>query len=73
MHIHVIHADGEAKVWIEPIVELEKSHGLKKPTFMNVLNVTTPSKNHFYWPDLDIDLHLDSFKNPKKYPLASNS
>jgi hypothetical protein len=25
---------------------------------------------HLRWPDLDIDLHLDSLKNPEKYPLV---
>lgn len=28
-HVHVQHADGEAKFWIEPAVELAVSHGLK--------------------------------------------
>lgn len=28
MHIHVDSADGEAKYWIEPSIELARSHGL---------------------------------------------
>jgi hypothetical protein len=28
IHIHVIHADGEAKIWLEPEVELHFSYGL---------------------------------------------
>lgn len=28
-HVHVQHADGEAKFWIEPAVELHANHGLK--------------------------------------------
>jgi hypothetical protein len=28
MHIHVYHAGGEAKFWIEPVVELAQNHGL---------------------------------------------
>lgn len=28
-HIHVQHADGEAKFWIEPAVELHGNYGLK--------------------------------------------
>ena len=27
-HVHVQHADGEAKFWIEPEVELSVNHGL---------------------------------------------
>jgi len=28
MHVHVQSATGEAKVWMEPEVELDQSHGL---------------------------------------------
>jgi hypothetical protein len=28
-HVHVQHADGEAKFWIEPTVELAANFGLK--------------------------------------------
>jgi len=28
MHVHVDSADGEAKFWIEPDIELARSHGL---------------------------------------------
>jgi hypothetical protein len=28
MHVHVMHADGEAKFWLEPAVELAQSYGL---------------------------------------------
>lgn len=29
MHVHVHHADGEAKFWMEPVIEEARSHGLK--------------------------------------------
>ena len=28
MHIHVYHAEGEAKFWLEPEIELAKNYGL---------------------------------------------
>jgi hypothetical protein len=28
MHVHVINADGEAKIWIEPGIEVARNHGL---------------------------------------------
>jgi hypothetical protein len=28
MHVHVQHADGEAKFWLEPLIELAQNHGL---------------------------------------------
>lgn len=29
MHFHVQHANGEAKFWLEPVIELAKNYGLK--------------------------------------------
>lgn len=28
MHVHVHHAEGEAKYWLEPSIALAKNHGL---------------------------------------------
>ena len=46
------------------------------PWFQNVpigkiLNVELPSAGHLYWPDLDVDLDLESVRHPKKLPLVS--
>ena len=35
-----------------------------------IANVQLPRPHHLYWPDLDIDLHVDSLKNIEKYPLV---
>lgn len=43
----------------------------KQARIKEILNVETPADNHFYWPDLDVDLDLDSILNPGKYPLVS--
>ena len=37
-------------------------------TVKNILNVEAVSKDHFYWPDLDIDLSKDIIQNPSHYP-----
>ena len=36
-----------------------------------ILNVELTGPNHLYWPDLDVDLTLESIRNPEKYPLVS--
>jgi hypothetical protein len=38
-----------------------------------ITNVQLPSAHHLYWPDLDIDLAVDSIKHPEKYPLVSQA
>lgn len=30
-----------------------------------ILNVEEPSSGHFYWPDLDIDLGVESIEHPE--------
>jgi hypothetical protein len=34
-------------------------------------NVELPSPHHLYWPELDIDLAVESIEHPEKYPLVS--
>jgi hypothetical protein len=36
-------------------------------------NVQLPSPHHLYWPDLDIDLAVESIEHPEKYPLVSQA
>ena len=35
--------------------------------------VELPSPHHLYWPELDIDLAVDSLDHPERYPLVSRS
>jgi hypothetical protein len=36
-------------------------------------NVELPSPSHLYWPDLDIDLAVESIRDPAKFPLLSKA
>lgn len=36
-----------------------------------ILNVERPQLHHLYWPDLDIDLSVDSIEHPERYPLRA--
>lgn len=35
----------------------------------DILNVTLLHGHHLNWPDLDIDLEIDTLENPQSYPL----
>ena len=37
MHVHVTHADGEAKFWIEPEIEVAMNQGLSQKQVNDVL------------------------------------
>ena len=39
---------------------------------MSILNLERPQSHHLYWPDLDVDLSIDSIEHPEKFPLKSN-
>ena len=38
-----------------------------------ILNVEQATPGHFYWPELDVDLGLDTIENPEQYPLVANA
>ena len=38
-----------------------------------ISHVELPSAHHLYWPDLDIDLAVDSLTHPERYPLMSQA
>jgi len=39
MHVHVHHADGEVKVWMDPEIELARNHGLSARRIKVVLRL----------------------------------
>jgi len=38
-----------------------------------ITRVESPSAHHLYWPDLDIDLAVESLMYPERYPLVSQA
>ena len=36
-----------------------------------IFNVKRPAPGHLHWPELDVDLELDSLARPADYPLVS--
>lgn len=38
-----------------------------------ILHVELPSPDHLYWPELDVDLAVESIRNPEQYPLVSQA
>ena len=44
----------------------------KKAMIEQLLCVERPSENHLYWPQLDIDLSVDSIRDPGAFPLIAN-
>ena len=38
-----------------------------------ILNVECLHAEHLYWPDLDVDLELNSIRSPEDYPLLARN
>lgn len=36
-----------------------------------ILNVERPHPHHLHWPDLDVDLAVESIEHPERYPLIA--
>ena len=42
---------------------------MKDASIRNVLNVRLEGRDAICWPDLDVDLEIDSLRHPERYPL----
>ena len=55
----------------ELFLPFEEFPWFKQATVQAILRLERPTPGHLYWPDLDVDLALDSIKSPARYPLKS--
>lgn len=53
----------------ELFLPFEEFPWFKDAAVGKILNVERPEPHHLYWPDLDVDLSVDSIEHPEKYPL----
>ena len=45
----------------------------KDASIRQITRVELPSAHHLYWPELDIDLAIESLTHPERYPLISKA
>jgi hypothetical protein len=38
-----------------------------------ILRLERPQAGHLYWPELDLDLSVDSIEHPERYPLKAKT
>jgi hypothetical protein len=56
----------------ELLVSFEQFPWFRKATIDQVSHVERPTKDHLYWPELDIDLSVESIRKPAAFPLVSH-
>ena len=44
----------------------------KNATIAQLADVQHPTADHLYWPQLDLDISLESIRSPKDFPLVSS-
>jgi hypothetical protein len=57
----------------ERFVSFKEFPWFRDATISELTNVQLPSPHHLYWPDLDVDLAVDSIDHPERYPLLSRA
>jgi len=45
----------------------------KEAKILEVLNVEQLQPEHFYWPELDVDLSIEMITHPERFPLVSTT
>jgi len=55
----------------ELFISYEEFPWFKDVPIGKILNVEEPTPGHFYWPDLDVDLGLESIEHPERFFLKS--
>jgi len=43
----------------------------RQATIEQLLNVERPTPDHLYWPQLDVDLSIQSVRDPSAFPLVA--
>ncbi len=57
----------------ELFLPFEQFPWFRKAPIDALLNVQRPQKHHLWWPELDVDLAVESIEHPERYPLVSRA
>ena len=55
----------------ELLVPFDQFPWFRKATIEQISEVEWPTADHLYWPKLDVDLSVQSIRNPSTFPLVS--
>jgi len=62
-------------IWVlindeELFMPFEQFPWFKKATVEQILNVVTELPGSYHWPDIDVDLGIETIRNPERFPLV---
>jgi hypothetical protein len=55
----------------ELFLPFEEYPWFKRAPVEAILRLDRPQPDHLHWPDLDVDLSVDSIEHPERYPLKA--
>ena len=55
----------------ELLIPFEQFPWFRKATIEQLSDVLWPTLDHLYWPQLDVDLSVQSIRDPANFPLVS--
>ena len=58
---------------VEHFLPFDQFPWFRDATIGQLLNAELPSPHHLHWPELDVDLAVESLTNPDRYPLISSA
>jgi len=57
----------------EILVPFDRFPWFRDATIRQLQKVKLLHADHLYWPELDVDLSIDSIEHPERYPLVSKA
>lgn len=55
----------------ELFVPFDRFPWFREASIGDLTHVERPAPHHLYWPDMDVDLAVESLRHPEKYSLVS--
>jgi len=57
----------------EVFLSFDQFPWFREASIAQLVRVERPSGHHLYWPDLDVDIAVESIGHPARYPLVSRA
>lgn len=55
----------------EKFVSFAQFPWFREANIRQIMSVEMPGEDHLYWPELDVDLAVESIDHPERFPLVS--
>ena len=77
LEVEVTNVSGNG-IWIlvddrEVFLPFEDFPWFEAASIRHIMNVVKLQPEHLYWPDLDVDLTVESVFHPERFPLVSDT